>query len=106
MRKIKNMNNKPIRFSKKVEPTGDLCVKFTDEEMTALGIKAGDKFSFHEDKEGILLKKYATIDIDLSEFSREVLEYLVQESCSKDITVNEVVEQILLKLVDEYATKN
>lgn len=80
-----------------VEPTGDLCIKFTDEEMSAIGIKAGDKFSYEECEDGILLKKYASIDLDLSEFSRETLEFLVSESIEKDITVSECIESIIEK---------
>jgi len=94
------MNTPPRIINKTVEPTGDLCIKFTDEEMSALGIAKGDKFSFHEEAGGFLLKKYATIDIDLSEFSRETLEMLIQESCNKDVSVNEVVEYILTSFID------
>ena len=32
-------------FSKILEPTGEVCIKFTDEELEALKIKQGDKFS-------------------------------------------------------------
>jgi hypothetical protein len=97
--------NTPKTFAKIVEPTGDLCVKFTDEEMSHLGIKPGDKFSFHEQEGGILLKKYATLDIELSELSRGALEWLVRESCEKDISVNEVVESCLTSFVEIYETK-
>ena len=94
--------NTPKTFAKIVEPTGDLCVKFTDEEMSQLGIKPGDKFSFHEQEGGILLKKYATLDIELSELSREALEMLVRESCEKDISVNEIIESILTSFVETH----
>ena len=93
-----NTQTKPI--SKRVEPTGDLCIKFTDEEMDKLGIAPGEKFSFHEQDGGILLKKYSTLDINLAEFSREILEFLIQESCKQDISVNEVVEHCILSFVD------
>jgi hypothetical protein len=92
-------------IKKIVEPTGDLCVKFTEEEMSALGIKAGDKFSFQEIENGFVLNKYTTLDINLSEFSRETLEYIIQQSCERDVTVNEIIEQALTNAVDNTLQK-
>ena len=90
--------NKPIK--KIVESTGDLCVKFTDEEMASLGIKPGDKFSYHPEGDGLVLKKYATLDIELNELSREVLEMLVQMSCEKDVSINEIIEEIVQEFIE------
>lgn len=89
-------------IKKTVEPTGDVCVKFTEDELAQLNIKQGDKFSIKETDDGILLQKFATIDIDLSEFSREILEFLIQESCNKDVSVNEVISDVLEKVVEQY----
>jgi|688.fasta_scaffold1496077_2 hypothetical protein len=82
-------------IKKTIEPTGDVCVKFTDEEMSQLGINQGDKFSVEEKDGGIVLKKFQTIDIEISELSRETLELLIADSCEKDISVNEVISNIL-----------
>lgn len=84
-------------IKKLLEPTGDVCVKFTEDELISLNIKQGDKFSFKETEDGILLEKFASIDIDLSDFNRDVLEYLIQMSCEKDISINDVVSEILEK---------
>jgi bifunctional DNA-binding transcriptional regulator/antitoxin component of YhaV-PrlF toxin-antitoxin module len=84
-------------IKKLLEPTGDVCVKFTEDELISLNIKQGDKFSFKETEDGILLEKFASIDIDLSDFNRDVLEYLIQISCEKDISINDVVSEILEK---------
>lgn len=88
-------------IKKTVELTGDVCVKFTEEELQKLNIKQGDKFSIKETDEGILLEKFATVDIDLSECSREILEFLIQESCDKDISVNEVISDVFEKFIDQ-----
>jgi bifunctional DNA-binding transcriptional regulator/antitoxin component of YhaV-PrlF toxin-antitoxin module len=93
-------NQEPI--CKVVEPTGDLCITFTDEELHRLGIKKGDKFSFKEDGDGILLQKYVTIDIDLAELSRESLEMMIKMSCDEDISINEVVSNIMEKYIEKY----
>lgn len=85
----------PRSISKVIEPTGDVCIKFTDEEMEMFDIKAGDKFSIKEDGGGIILEKYQTLEIDLEGFSREVLEMLIKTSCDEDVSVNKVIEDIL-----------
>jgi hypothetical protein len=89
-------------IKKTVEPTGDVCVKFTEEELAQLNIKQGDKFSIKETDGGILLEKFSTVDINLSELGRELLEFLIQESCDKDISVNEVISYLLEKGLEQY----
>lgn len=87
-------------IKKTIEPTGDVCVKFTEEELAKLNIKQGDKFNIKEQDGGILLEKFATIELDLSEFKRDILEFLIQESCDKDISINEVFSNIFEKIVE------
>jgi bifunctional DNA-binding transcriptional regulator/antitoxin component of YhaV-PrlF toxin-antitoxin module len=84
-------------MKKIIEPTGDLCVKFTEEELSKLGLKHGDKLSFKEAGNGIVLNKYESIDVDISEWSREVLEMLISESVEQDVSVNDVICSILEK---------
>jgi len=93
-------------IKKTLEPTGDVCVKFTEDELTKLNIKQGDKFSIKETADGILLEKFATVDIDLSECSREILEFLIQESCHKDVSVNEVISDCLENITEQYKNEN
>ena len=88
-------------ITKTIEPTGDVCVKFTDEELEKLGIKQGDKFSIKEEDGGILFQKFTTIDLDISEWDREILENLIHQSCEKDISVNEVISDILETYIKE-----
>jgi len=89
-------------IKKTIEPTGDVCVKFTEEELAKLNIKEGDKFSIKETDEGILLEKFATVDINLSELDRELLEFLIQESCEKDVSINQVISDLLEKGLEQY----
>jgi hypothetical protein len=58
-------------------------------------MQVGDKFSIDETDDGIVLKKYAKLEIDLSEFPRETLEFLISESCEKDISISEVFENVI-----------
>jgi hypothetical protein len=86
---------------KKVEPTGDVCVKFTEEEMQQLNIAPGDKFSMDIVDGGIMLKKFVKVEIDISDWSRELLESLIDVSCTEDISVNEVISNIIKKRISK-----
>ena len=41
-------------------------------------------------------------ELNLSEFSREIMEHPIQESCDKDISINEVMSNILDKFIYEH----
>ena len=92
-------------MKKIIEPTGDVCIKFTEEELLKLGLQEGDKLSWEESENGFILKKYEKIDININEWSREVLEMLITESVEKDISVNDVIcnllEESLAKVENE-----
>jgi hypothetical protein len=89
-------------IKKTIEPTGEMCVKFTEDELVKLNIKQGDKFSIKESDEGILLEKFSTVDINLSELNREILEFLIQESCEKDVSINDIISDLLEKGLEQY----
>jgi len=88
-------------ISKKLEPTNEVCIKFTDDELKSLGINIGDKFSIYSDENGITLKKHKSIEIDLSEYPRELLEYIIVESNRLDITVSEFIVKLIEKQISE-----
>lgn len=82
-------------ITKTLQRSEDLYIQFTDEELNTLGLKQGDKLSWEHSEEGIVLKKFVKIDIDIKDFSREVLEMLVIQSVENDVSVNEVISNIL-----------
>lgn len=86
--------------SKKVQVRQEYFVQFTDEEAENLNIKEGDKFSVKITDEGILLERYGSLEINLSDYSRETLEFLIEESIEKDIPISMVFENCLRKMVD------
>lgn len=89
-------------IKKTIQRSEDLFVQFTPEELKELNVKEGDKFSWHFTEDGgIALKKFETIDIDLGDFNRDVLEFIIAESCEKDISVNEVISNILEQAVKD-----
>lgn len=87
---INNMTKKVL------QPTNDVFIQFTEEELSAIGAGPGTKFSakLHDDG-SIELRPYVKMDIDISDWSRDVLEMLVTLSCEKDISVNDVICDLL-----------
>lgn len=93
---------------KQVESTDEVCIRFTDEELIELGIEKGTKFSVECLENGTMrLTPFAILEIELSDLPRVVLERLIQESCDQDVSINEVVSNILkaclnkTKIVDD-----
>ena len=86
---------------KKLEACDDMVVKFTDEELIELGMEKNTKFTIKcLDNGTIQLTPFAKMEIDLGDFSREVLERLIKDSCEKDISVNEVISDILKSFIN------
>lgn len=98
-------NNQPVSFHKTVQKREEYFVAFTEEESAALGFAAGDKFEILEEGDGLLLKKYGTIELDINEFDRETLAFLVAESFRLNAPVEDVIVEILTKVLDEEEEK-
>jgi len=90
--------------SKKIQEKTDVFIQFSDEELEELGWEKGQKLSldFDEETKTIILKPFVKVDIDMSDWDRELLEFLIQESCEKDVSVNEVISNILEKQLKIY----
>jgi len=77
-------------------PTNDLYIQFTEEELSSIGAGPGTKFEAKVHDDGsIELRPYVKMEIDITDWSREVLELLVSESVDKDISVNDVITNLL-----------
>jgi len=88
---------------KKVLEKKELYIQFSDDEMEELGWEEGQKLSFKFDEEtkAITLEPFVKMDIDISEWPIEILQFLVGESCERDISVNEVINETLLKFIEK-----
>jgi len=92
---------------KKVLEKKDLYIQFSEEEMQELGWEEGQKlsFKFNEETKAITLEPFVKMELDISEWNREFLEFLVGESCERDISVNEVINEVLREKLKEYDEK-
>lgn len=82
---------------KKLQTEEVAYIQFSPEEMEQFGWEECQKFSIEEKDGSLILTPYSTVEIDLSEFSREQLEMLVAMSCEKDISCNDLIKQNICK---------
>ena len=88
-------------IKKTLQPTNDLYIQFTEEELSELDIKSGNKFDVkHQGDGSIKLTKYVKMEIDMEEWPREILELIIKDSCEQDISVNEVICNLLKQSID------
>ena len=89
-------------FTKKVLPTNDVYIQFTDEEIEEFGWEKGQKFEFQAQDDGSFkLVPFVKMELDLNEWPIETLHMLIKESCDKDISVNDVINSLLKKALKE-----
>jgi hypothetical protein len=82
-------------MTKTLQRSEDLYIQFTPEELTEFGLKEGDKFSWKTENGSIILSKCVDIEIDMTDWPVELLHYLIQKSVEKDVSVNEIIVNIL-----------
>lgn len=89
-------------IKKTLQPTNDMYLQFTEEELQTLNMKPGDKFEVKHHGDGsIELRPFAKLDLDMAEWPREALELIIKMSCEEDITVNEVINKLLQEALDD-----
>jgi hypothetical protein len=92
-------------IKKALQPTNDAYIQFTEEELQEIGVSAGTKFSVkHHDDGSIELRPYKKIEIDIEDWPREILEMLITHSCEQDISVNDIIGNLLRESLDKYPT--
>ena len=83
-------------IKKTLQPTNDMYLQFTEEELQTLNMKPGDKFEVKHHEDGsIELRPYVKLELDIEEWPREVLEMIVKESCEQDISANDIISNML-----------
>lgn len=94
-------------ITKTVLKKEEFYIQFSEEEMEQLNIKPGDKFSWKILDNGVMLEKHVPIEIDFSEFDKDTLIYLIKESCERDLSVEDVIAEVLKeKLSKDFLLKN
>ena len=88
---------------KKVLEKKDLYIQFSEEEIQELGWEEGQKLSFKFDEEtkAITLEPFVKMELDVTEWPVEILQFLVGESCERDVSVNEIINEVLTSYINE-----
>ena len=89
-------------MTKVVQQSEDLFIQFTPEELKELGCKVGDKFSCEIEGDSLKLTKHASLELDLTDYPREVLLRLIIKSIEEDISVNEVINNMLKEQIEKF----
>jgi hypothetical protein len=89
---------------KKVQEKKELFLQFSEEEIQEMGWEEGQKLSikFDEETKAITLEPFVKMELDISEWDREILEYLVGQSCERDVSVNDLINESLEKMMNKY----
>jgi hypothetical protein len=89
-------------IKKVLQPTNDAFVQFTEEELECIGAGPGTKFSvkLHDDG-SVELRPYVKMEVDIENWSREVLELIIKESCERDVSVNDVIIDFIKESINK-----
>jgi hypothetical protein len=89
---------------KKVQEKTELFIQFSEEEIEEIGWEKGQKLSLDLDLETgtITLKPFVKMELDMDNWPKELLLFLIQESCEKDVSVNEVISNTLEQSLKHY----
>ena len=88
---------KPI--CKPVKVKEDYYIEFTDEELAALKMEKGQKYTCEIEDGALKLVPFVKMELEISGWEREILEFLIQESCEQDVSVNEVINDVLERAI-------
>lgn len=87
-------------IQKTVKVKEDYYIEFTDEELSALKMEKGQKYSCKIEDGALKLEPFVKVELEIDNWPREILTFLIQESCERDVPVNEVISDILEKVVE------
>lgn len=92
---------------KTVQKKEEFFIQFTDEEMFDLGLKPHDKFEIEAGGDHtIVLKKMVPLEIELGDFDKGVLVFLIEESIREQKSVDDVIRENLEKILAQMIEKD
>jgi hypothetical protein len=95
------MLKKENNMIKTLQPSKDMFIQFTEDELLELNIQAGDKFTAIPKEDGVFLEKMAKIELDLEEFPEEIKNMLIVKSIKDQIPIDEVISNLLKDFLAE-----
>ena len=80
---------------KTIEPSTDVIIRFTEDELAELNLSSGDRLEFVPFENGFKIKKCEKIELELNDLSREQLELLVVKFLEADVPAQDVFRNII-----------
>lgn len=88
-------------ITKTIQKTEEYFLQFTEDELKQLNVKPGDQLSWDINEDGsVILKPYVTMEIDVTDWSKDLLLYLIEQSLEKNEPVNQIIVDILDQALD------
>ena len=88
-------------IAKTVKVKEEHYIEFTDEELQAFNMEKGQKFSCKIEEGSLILEPFVKMEINIDDWDREVLLMLIQDSCEQDVSVNQVINDLLEKVIED-----
>lgn len=95
---------KPIAKTIKVKE--DYYIDFTDEELEALNMEKGQKYTCEIKDGGLQLTPFVKMELDMNLWERDLLLFLIQESCERDVSINDVINDVLNEVIKQNGKKS
>ena len=95
------MLKKENNMIKTLQPSKDMFMQFTEDELLELNIQAGDKFTAIPREDGVFLEKMVGIELDLSEFPEDLKDFLIMKSIEDQIPIDEVINNLLKEVIKD-----
>jgi hypothetical protein len=91
-------------ITKTVECEPVYHISLSEEELASLNLTKNSKFDFIPQEDGsVKLEHWQTVDIgDLNEYPKEVLINLISKSLEEDITINDVIVNVLREYLNNH----
>jgi hypothetical protein len=89
-----------IERTKEIKTKTDYYIEFSDEELSTLGWKKNQQISIEIKDESIIMKPFVKLEIDTTDWPKDLYEFLVKESLEQNKTVNQIIIDSITKVVD------
>jgi len=86
-------------IAKQIKVKEDYYIDFTDEELAALKMEKGQKYSCEIENGALKLIPFEKVELEMGTWDRSILEMLIQESCERDVSVNQVISDVLEEVI-------
>jgi len=94
-------------MKKTLQPTNELFIQFSDEEVQELGLERGQRYEVKlKDDGAVELRPYVKVELNIGEWPREVLEMIIKKSLDEDISANDVINNVLREGLELYKEQN